>query len=269
MIVATSAAIQTSAAIAHGLFGRLGPGGVSALRFVLGAVIISAAVRPSIRGRDHQTWITIGAYGASLAALNLTFFGAIDRLPLGIAVTLGFIAPLAMALAGSHRRRDVGFALLAAAGVIILGGIDRPGSAIGIALAVAAGCAWASVAYTGQRVGQRTRRLDGLALAIPVAALITLPFGLPHVHALDAHALGLGVLIAAGGLILPFALELEGLRRLEPRTVAIIYSVDPAIAALVGLAALGQSLTPEQGVGITAVIIASAGATASAPRRRS
>jgi inner membrane transporter RhtA len=141
---------------------------------------------------------------------------------------------------------------------------DSRYSPAGIALALAAGCAWASVAYTGQRVGQRTKRVDGLALAIPIAALITLPFGLAHVRALDAHTLGVGALIAAGGLILPFALELEGLRRLEPRTVAIIYSVDPAIAALVGLAALGQSLTTAQGIGITAVIVASAAATASA-----
>jgi inner membrane transporter RhtA len=268
MIVATSAAIQISAAVAHGLFGQLGPSGVSALRFGLAAIIIGAAVRPSVRGRDHKTWGAIGAYGVSLAALNLTFFGAIDRLPLGIAVTLGFIAPLAMALAGSRRRGDVGFALLAAAGVIALGGINRPGSPIGIALALAAGCAWASVAYIGQRVGQRTQRVDGLALAIPIAALVTLPLGLPHLRAVNAHALGLGVLIAVGGLILPFALELEGLRRLEPRTVAIIYSVDPAIAALVGLAALDQSLTLAQGVGITAVIVASVGATTSARPQR-
>ena len=264
MIVATSASIQITAAIAHGLFDQLGPGGVSALRFALGAIIISAAIRPGIHGRDRGTWLAIGAYGVSLAALNVTFFEAIDRLPMGIAVTLAFIAPLAMAVAGSRRRRDVGFALLAAAGVITLGGLDPPGSAVGVAFAVASGCAWACVAYAGRSVGRTTRRVDGLALAIPIACLVTLPFGVAHLQALDLHAIALGLVIAVGGLIVPFTLELEGLRRLEPRIVAVIYSVDPAIAALVGLIFLGQGLTPPQIVGMTAVMIASAGATTSA-----
>ena len=261
MIVATSAAIQISAAIAHDLFGTLGPSGVSALRFALGAVVIVAAVRPRLRGRDRATWIAIGAYGISLAALNLTFFEAIQRLPMGIAVTFAFVAPVGMALAGSRRRRDVGYAVLAGAGVVTLGGVDPPGSTVGVSFALATGAAWAGVAYAGRSVGRRTRRVDGLALAIPVAALVTLPLGLERIGAIDPRALGLGLVIAIGGLILPFALELEGLRRLEPRIVAVIYSVDPAIAALVGLIALSQDLHPAQVAGMIAVVAASAGAT--------
>jgi inner membrane transporter RhtA len=264
MIVGTSAAIQLAAAVAHGLFGQLGPAGVSALRFALGAAILLVAVRPSFRGRDRATWRAIVAYGLSLAALNLTFFEAIQRIPLGIAVTFAFIAPLIIALAGSRRRRDVAFALLAAAGVITLGGIDRAASTAGIVLAVAAGGAWVCVAFSGRSVGSRTRRIDGLALALPIAALVTLPFGVGHLRAVDGHALGLGLVIAVGGLIVPFALELEGLRRLEPRLVAVIYSVDPAIASLVGLVALSQDLSATQLIGIAAVMVASAGATAAA-----
>jgi inner membrane transporter RhtA len=264
MVLGCSAAIQCSAALAHELFGRLTPAGTSALRFALGAGIVLVAVRPPVRGRDGATWCVIAAYGLSLAALNVTFFEAIERLPLGIAVTFAFLAPLGMALAGSRRRRDIGFALLAAAGVAALGGIDPPGSAAGVAFAVAAGCAWAGVAYAGRAVGRRTARMDGLALAIPVAALATLPFGLPHLGAVDAHALAVGAVIAVSGLIVPFALEIEALRRLEPRLVAVVYSLDPAIAAIVGLAALGQSLQPAQAAGMIAVIAASIGAVASA-----
>jgi inner membrane transporter RhtA len=109
-------------------------------------------------------------------------------------------------------------------------------------------------------VGTRTARLDGLALALPIAAGVTLPFGVVHLGDLDPGVLGLGLLIATGGLILPFALELEGLRRLEPRTVAVVYSLDPAIAALVGFVGLGQALTSAQLLGIAAVTIASLGA---------
>jgi inner membrane transporter RhtA len=210
MIVGTSASIQASAALAHDLFGTLGPAGTSALRFALGAVILLAAIRPGVVGRDGRTWGAIASYGVSMAALNLTFFEAIERLPLGVAVTFAFLAPLVMALAGSRRRRDIVFALLAGAGVVLLSGIGRPSSATGILCAVGCGIAWACVAYAGRSVGARTSRLDGLALALPVAAAVTLPFGIVRIGSLDAHALGLGVVIAVGGLILPFALELEG-----------------------------------------------------------
>ena len=264
MILGTSASIQIAAAIAHDLFDTLTPAGVSALRFALGAAVILPVVRPAVRGRDRETWLAIAVYGISMGVLNVTFFESIERLPMGVAVTLAFIAPLGVALAGSRRRRDVAFALLAGAGVVILGGVDRPDSTAGVALAVAAGCAWVSVAFAGRSVGRRTRRVDGLALAIPIACLVTLPLGVGHAGALDARSLALGLVIAVGGLILPFALELEGLRRLEPRLVAVIYSADPAIAAVIGLVALSESLTPPQVVGMAAVIAASAGVTASA-----
>ncbi len=268
MIVATSATIQLAAAVAHGLFAQLGPAGTSTLRFTLGAAILIVAVRPRIRGRDRATWRAIVAYGVSLAALNLSFFEAIQRIPLGIAVTFAFIAPLVVALAGSRRRSDVGFALLAAAGVVTLGGTDHAASRSGIAFAIVSGVAWACVAFAGRSVGRQTRRIDGLALAVPIAALVTLPLGARQLGAVDGRALGLGLVIAVGGLIVPFALELEGLRRLEPRVVAVIYSVDPAIASLVGLLALDQSLSLAQAAGIAAVMIASAGATSTASQTR-
>jgi len=129
---------------------------------------------------------------------------------------------------------------------------------------IAAGCAWVAVAYAGRSVVRRTRRVDGLALAIPIAALITVPLGIGHARAVDTRSLAIGLVIAVGGLIIPFTLELEGLRRLEPRIVAVIYSIDPAIAAVIGFLALGERLAPLQIVALVAVMIASAGATAAA-----
>ena len=129
---------------------------------------------------------------------------------------------------------------------------------------IAAGCAWVAVAYAGRSVGRRTRRVDGLALGIPIAALITVPLGIGHARAVDTRSLAIGLVIAVGGLIIPFTLELEGLRRLEPRIVAVIYSIDPAIAAVIGFLALGERLAPLQIVALVAVMIASAGATAAA-----
>jgi inner membrane transporter RhtA len=263
MIVACSVAIQTAAAVAHDLFDRLGPTGVSALRFGLGALVLLAIARPAVRGRDAATWKAIVAYGVSLALLNVTFFEAIDRIPMGIAVTLAFVGPLAMALAASRRRRDVGIALLAAAGVLTLGGLDRPGSMTGVVLAMLTGCAWVAVAYAGRSVGSLTRRVDGLALALPIAALLTLPLGAGEFDKVDGRTFALALLIGVGGLIVPFALELEGLRRLEPRIVAVVYSVDPGIAAVVGFLALDERLTLPQIVALVAVMAASVGTTAS------
>jgi inner membrane transporter RhtA len=267
MILGTSAAIQLAAALASTEFDRLGPAGASSMRFAFGAAILLLLIRPSYRGRCAATWVAIVAYGVSLAVLNLSYFAAINRIPLGIAVSLAFVGPLAMAFATSHRRRDVAFALLAAAGVATLGGIDRPGSTLGIVLALVAGVAWTGVAYAGRSLGRQTRGVDGLALALPVAALLTLPFGVARLGQLDARAAATMLVVAIGGLIVPFALEIEGLRRLEPATVAVVYSVDPAIAAAVGFLALGQHLTTPQLFGLTAVIIASIGAAGSAAGR--
>lgn len=261
MIVATSLSIQVAAAVAHQLFSRLSPPGVSALRFSLAALILFAAVRPAIRGRDAATWRAVGAYGLCLAALNLTFFEAISLIPMGIAVTLGFVPPLVIALVSARRRLDLLWVALGGAGVATVSGIARPRSLLGVVVAVAAGVAWIGVAYAGRSLGQRTRRADGLALALPIAALITLPFGVSHAGQINPGMIGLGLVIAVGGLIVPFTLELEGLRRLTPATVAVIYSVDPANAAIIGLLALGQRMTGLQVAGMLAVVIASAGVT--------
>jgi inner membrane transporter RhtA len=259
LIVGCSLTIQLGGALAHGLFDQLGPLGTSSLRFALGALILLVAIRPSPRGRDAPTWLAVGAYGLAVAALNVCFFAAIDRIEMGIAVTFAFVAPLAMALVRSRRRRDVALALLAVGGVALLGGVDRPSSMAGVALSLACGVAWVVVAFAARRVGASTARIDGLALALPVAAVVTLPFGIAQAGAIDVRAVALGVVIAVVGLVVPFALELEGLRRLEPRAVAIVYSVDPAIAALVGLVALGEGLSAAQALGIVAVMGASIG----------
>jgi inner membrane transporter RhtA len=264
MIVGTSLAIQLAGGLAHGIFPALSPPGVSALRFFLGAVILLPAVRPALRGRSRATWLAVGGYGASLAALNLSYFEAIDRIPLGLAVTLGFLPPLVMAAALSRRLLDLAWVAVAAGGVLALEGTDPPRSTSGVLLAIASGIAWLGVAYAGRALGQVTRRADGLALALPVAAVITLPFGLARISHLDGHVLGVGLVIAIGGLVVPFTLELEALRRLEPRTVAVIYSIDPVNGALVGLFLLGQQPTAVQIVAMTAIVSASTGATLTA-----
>src|SRR5262249_35439427 len=156
------------------------PVGTSGLRFALATAVIVPLVRPRVRAHGRRTWAAVAAYGVSLAALNLLFFSSIDRLPLGVAVTFAFVAPLVMGVVNSRRRRDLVFAGLAGAGVIILGGVDSPGSVLGVCLALAAGAVWVAVAYSAREVGRLTPRIEGLALAVPVACVVTLPLAAPH-----------------------------------------------------------------------------------------
>lgn len=227
MILGTGLSIQVSAALAHGLFDTLATTGTALLRFTLGALILLAFVRPAVRGIDRTTWALLAVYGLAIAGNNATFYAAISRIPLGITVTLAFIAPLAVSLARSRHRRDVLLALLAGGGVAVLGGLDRPASTAGIVLALLCGVSWVILIFVGRALGARTRRVDGLALV---------------------------------GLIAPLTLELEGLRRIDPRAYAVIASAEPAIAAIVGLVLLDQALSAAQIVGMLAVMAASGAA---------
>ena len=261
MILTTSLSIQCAGAVAHPLFAQITAPAVSSIRFVIGAVILLVLVRPRWRGRSTRTWQMLAAYGLSLAALNLAYFQAISLIPMGITMIFASVPPLLFALVTSRRALDVVWVALAAAGVVILSGISPPRSLPGVLCALAAGVAWIAVAQAARQVGQLTQRVDGLALALPFAALVTIPFGIAHADQFQASTLTRGLIVAILGLVLAFALELEGLRRLPTRTVAIIYSIDPANAAIVGLIALGQQLTAPQLIAMATVITASLAAT--------
>ncbi len=265
MILGTGISIQASAALAHGLFDQLTTTGTALLRFTLAATILLLFVRPSVRGITRGTWAILGCYGLGIAANNATFYAAISRIPLGITVTLAFIAPLAVSLARSRHRRDVLLAVLAGLGVAVLGGLDRPDSTAGVLLALVCGVTWVALIFLGRMLGARTRRVDGLALALPIAAVCTWPAGVEHLGQIDARAVALGLVIAVVGMILPFTLEIEGLRRIDPRMYAVIAAMEPAIAALVGLVMLDQGLSAVQVVGMGAVMAASAGAALAEP----
>ncbi|MGC1164620.1 MAG: EamA family transporter [Solirubrobacterales bacterium] len=218
---------------------------------------------PSLR--DERPW-DIVLFGVFLAALNLCFYAALDRLSLGIAVTLEFVGPLAVAVFGSRRRRDLLWALLAALGILLLsdggGGID----ALGAALALAAGGFWALYILQSARVGANHQGFGGLALAAAIAAVLVAPFGIAQGGGellTPAHlAVGLGVGLLSSAL--PFTLELEALRRLPKAVFGVLMSLEPAVAALVGFIALSQGLAAVEALAIALVVAACAGALRSA-----
>jgi inner membrane transporter RhtA len=267
MVLGSIASVQCGAALATGLFDRVGPGGAVFLRSAFGAAIMAVAVRGELRElvrRRGSGLADLLVFGVILAAMNGCFYGAIDRLPLGVAVTFEFAGPLGVAIAGSRRPRDLLWALLAAAGIVLLAKPFGGGrlDALGVALALLAGAFWAAYIVQGARIGRSRPGLAPLAVAIAVSAVVLAPLGLaggggsllaPAVLAVGA---GVGLLSSA----IPYALEIEALRRLPAQVFGVLMSLEPAVAALVGFVALSQGLGGEEALAICLVVLASAGA---------
>ena len=263
--------VQLGAALAEPLFDRAGVAGITWLRLTLGAAILVAWARPRLRGRSAHDLRGAVALGVTSAAMTLCFMLAIDRIPLGVVVTIEFLGPLTIALAGARRLRDGVWVALAAGGVALLTLGDATGSALdvaGLALAVAAGTGWAGYILMTRRVGRAWSGVEGLAVAMAVAALACAPFGLAdggtrltHVDVLVA-CLGLAILLP----VLPYSLEMAALRRLPAATFGVLMSLEPGFGALLGFLVLGQDLTSTGMLAIGMVIAASAGATATVQR---
>lgn len=225
-----------------------------------------ALARGSLPSPREEGFRDIVLFGVSLAMLNLCFYAALDRLPLGIAVTLEFVGPLGVAVFGSRRRRDLAWALLAAVGIVLLsdgsGGID----ALGAVLALAAGGFWALYILQSARVGGNRQGFGGLALAAAIAAVLVAPFGIVQGGAelLTPAHLAVGLAVGLLSSAVPFTLEFEALRRLPKAVFGVLMSLEPAVAALVGFVALSQGLALVEVVAIALVVAACAGALRSA-----
>jgi inner membrane transporter RhtA len=269
LALASMTTIQLGAALSDPLFDRVGAAGIVALRLALAALLLWPFARPRLRGRSRADLGAAVALGASSGVLTLCFFEAIDRIPLGVAVTVEFLGPLGVALAGSRHARDVAWVLLAAAGVALLTlgeGAGGPLDPVGVAFAGGAAAGWAAYIVLTKHVGARWAGLEGLSISLGVAALVTLPVG---VAAAGAELLAPGVVLAGIGLallipLIPYALELVALRRLPTALFGVLMSLEPAIAALLGFLILDQALALSGALAIAMVSAASAGATLTA-----
>jgi inner membrane transporter RhtA len=262
--------VQFGAALADTLFDEAGPAGVVLLRLLLSAAILLGVARPSLRGRARADIGAALAFGVILAAMNWSFYEALNRLPLGVAVTIEFTGPLSVAVAGSRRALDGVWVLLAAGGVLLLAtrGGHHGVHAMGVFLALVAATCWASYILLSQRVGAAFAGLDGLAIALGVGALLVIPPGVieggdallrPHIV-----AGGLGVALLSS--LIPYSLELIALRRLSAYRFGLLMSIEPAMAALAGVIVLGQPITAVLAVALVMVVVASVGNTVMARR---
>jgi inner membrane transporter RhtA len=273
LTLASIVSVQSGSALATGLFDSVGPAGAVFLRASFGAIALLLFTRGEpLRTREwphRDVWLL----SVSVAAVNLFFYAALDRLPLGITVTLEFVGPLGVAVLGSRRPRDVLWVLLAAVGIILLsdgggGGVDG----LGVALALTAGFFWGAYILFSDRVGALAPGPGGATMAAVLSAAMVAPLGIAQggTGLLAASTLLAGAAVGVLSTAIPYAAEMEALRRLPRAVFGVLMSLEPAVAAAIGFIALSQDLSARELIAIAFVVTASAGAlrTAAAPSPR-
>lgn len=262
LVLAGILSVQVGASLAKEMFPLAGAVGVVTLRLVFAAAILLVAWRPSLR-MTRQAWLVVALFGVVLGVMNLLFYEAINRIPLGVAVTIEFLGPLAVALAGSRRWLDGLWALLAGGGVLLLTDGGGAISWLGVLFALGAAGCWASYILLSAKLGERTSGGGGLAIAMAIGGLVVAPYGITTAGAEMLHpmvlAAGFGVALLSS--VVPYSVELEALRRIPARVFGVLMSLEPAVAALCGLVVLGQALHPVQWIAVCLVVGASVGAT--------
>jgi inner membrane transporter RhtA len=261
LMITAMLSFQLGAAVATGLFDQIGVPTTAFLRNTVGGLLLAVVARPRLhRPPAELAWLVV--FGLQLAVMILAFYAAILRIPLGVAVTIEFVGPLTVALVGSRRPRDIVWVVLAGSGIAIFAGLPTSGSlsTLGIAFALLAGVAWGGYIFTAQRVGRSWSGSEGVAAGILASAVFLAPMGIGGITSVSpSNALtiaALGVLSAA----LPFSLDMAALRRLTTRAFGILASLEPIIATVVGVAALGQHLHPSDALATLLVVSASIGA---------
>jgi inner membrane transporter RhtA len=208
--------------------------------------------------------VLVVAFGLVLAMMNCLFYLSIARIPLGVAVTVEFLGPLGVAIAGSRRPLDLVWVALAALGVALLASGGRRLDVVGLILAASAGAFWASYILLSQRVGRAFGGMTGLAIALGVGGVVMVPYGIiaGGGELLRPAVLGKGAAIAVLSSAIPYSLELAALRRLRAAVFGVLMSLEPAVAAMSGLIFLQQRLRWQEWIAVVAVMVASVGATA-------
>jgi inner membrane transporter RhtA len=263
------ASIQSGASLAKGLFPAVGAQGTTTLRLVFASLIMLVILRPWRARLTSRSLRTVVIYGIALGGMNFLFYMSLRTVPLGIAVALEFTGPLAVALASSRKAIDFLWVVLAATGLMLLipfGASSAQLDLVGAAYALGAGVCWAAYILFGQKAGA-DNGVQTAALGVMIAAVLIAPIGVVHAGfalfdlSLIPAAIGVAVLSTA----LPYSLEMIALTRMPARTFGMLASLEPVFAALSGLIFLQEILTLVQWLAITAIIVASIGATLSAP----
>ncbi len=268
-MVGSAASNQVGAAVGAHAFASIGPAGVVAVRQFVAAAVLLPVARPALRRFTWAQWWPTLLLGLVFATMNLSLYTAIDRIGLGLAVTLEFLGPLAVALAGSRTRLDLLCAAGAGLGVYLLVLPGPSSDYAGVALGLLAAACWAAYILLNRLLGARLPGLQGPAAATAVAAALNLPVAALLIGQGRLGGAGLGYAVGAGLLssVVPYAADLIALRRVPPRFFGVLMSVHPVLAALAGLVILDQVPHPHEWIGIAVVVTANALAVAAANAR--
>jgi inner membrane transporter RhtA len=268
LVVFGIVSVQLGAAIAKNVFDDAAPMTLVWLRLATSAVVLTIVVRPSLRGRTPEDWRVAVAFGIVLGTMNWAIYESFARIPLGIAVTIEFLGPLGLAVVGSRRARDLVWVGLAAVGVGLLGLERGDLNAAGVAFALLAAACWTAYILLSASTGRRWQGLDGLTVASVVATVLMAPllaaFSGRGID--DARVIVLGALVGLLSSVIPYSCELTALRTIRPSVFGILMSLEPAAAALAGIAVVHEFLSALQWLAVVCVIAASVGATRSETR---
>lgn len=262
LVLIAIASVQFGAALAKGIFDAAHPATLAFLRAAIASLIFLCIARPRLAGRSRGDWTVAAGYGLCLSGMNLLIYLSIERIPIGLAVTLEFVGPLALAVLGSRRAVDLLWVGLAAVGVVLLGSGPTGLDSIGVALALGAGTLWACYIVLAGPVGRRWDGTSGLTVGslIGAAALAGPGLMLAGGSLGDPRVLVVIALVALLSTVIPYGLELRARRRIAAGTFGILMSLGPAAAALFAWLVLGEVLHPIEWLAMAGVIAASIGA---------
>lgn len=260
MMLASSVSNQNGAALGALAFPAIGPVGVVAVRQFVTALGLTPIVRPRFRGLRKDQWRPILGLAIVFSVMNLSLYAAIDRIGLGMAVTLEFLGPLAVAIASSRRVLDVACAVLTGVGVVVLTNPGPTTDIIGIGLALLAATAWGSYILLNRTLGQRLPGLQGTAVASLVTAVAWTPIAVTWFafHSPTTGAITLSVLCGLMSSIVPYVVDLLALRRVPAQMFGTFTSINPIWAALAGWGLLHQALDPHEWIGIGLIVLCNA-----------
>lgn len=269
LVIAGTLSVQFGGALAFTLFDEVGAAGTTLLRLLLSALMLLALARPSLRGRSRSDMKLAVAFGVNLGVMNICFYEAISRLPLGIAVTIEFLGPIVVAGALAHKASHWLWVFMAGLGVLLLAAPWTESANLdltGLAFAACAAFAWGTYIMLSQRLVKRFKAGDGIAIASVVGTALVL---IPGIVSGGSQLLNPSVLLVGLGVALlssaiPFTTESEAMRRMPARVFSTLMSLEPAVAAMVGLIVLGQGLSALELVAIGLVTLASIGVMRSA-----
>lgn len=263
--------VQCGAAIAKGLFPQIGAAATASLRIGLSAILLMLAFRPNLSRLNFKQWKYVILYGICLGTMNMIFYMAIARIPVGLGVTLEFVGPLLLAIFGSKKAVDFLWVILAAAGIALIAPWTNTGlDIVGVLLALLAGVFWAGYIILGGRISKIMKGGDAVAIGMVFATIVILPFGIfgGGLGQLSPKLLGLGAALALLSSAIPFTLEIRALKQLPARTFSILMSLEPAMASLAALVFLHEYLSLKECFAVAFVVIASAGSSLTARRAK-